>query len=58
MPVLILLGIFGVNGAIDLFDTCSKNTHAFSRSEMDNILKQTVGKSKREARKIVRMYRK
>lgn len=58
MPVIILLGIFGIRGAIDLFNTCSKNAPVHDKSEMDNMLGQMVGKSKREARKIARMYRK
>lgn len=58
MPVIILLGIFGIRGVIDLFDTCSKKAPAHDKSEMDNMLGQMVGKSKREARKIARMYRK
>lgn len=58
MPVIILLGIFGISGAIDLYNTCSKNAPVHNKSEMDNMLGQMVGKSKREARKIARMYRK
>lgn len=58
MPVIILLGIFGISGAIDLFNTCSKKALVHDKSEMDNMLGQMVGKSKREARKIARMYRK
>lgn len=58
MPVIILLGIFGISGVINLLDTCSKNAPVHDKTEMDNMLSQMVGKSKREARKIVRMYRK
>lgn len=58
MPVIILLGIFGVWGAIDLYNTCSKKAPPHSKSNMENMLGQMVGKSKREARKIARMYRK
>lgn len=58
MPVLILLGFFGVWGAVDLHDTCSKKGRVCTDTEMENMLKQMVGKSKKEARKIVRMYMK
>ncbi len=58
MPILILLGIFSIRGVIELIDTCSKNAPAHDKNKMDIILSQMVGKSRREARKIVRMYRK
>ena len=58
MPVIILLGIFGIRGAINLFDSCSKNAPVHDKSEIENMLGQMVGKSKREAKKIARMYRK
>lgn len=58
MPVIILLGIFGISGAIDLFNTCCTKAPVYDKNEMDNMLGQMVGKSKREARKIARMYRK
>lgn len=58
MPVIILLGIFGIGGAINLFNSCSKKAPVHSKIEMENMLGQMVGKSQREARKIVRKYRK
>lgn len=58
MPVIISLAIFGISGVINPFNTCSKNAPVHDKTEMDNMLSQMVGKSKREARKIVRMYRK
>ena len=58
MPIIILLGIFGFIGAIDLFKTCSKKAPIHNKKELDNMLGQMVGKSKRDARKIARMYRK
>ena len=58
MPVLILLGILGVWGAISINTTCSTNSKAYSKEELETILKQSIGKSKREARKVLRSYRK
>ncbi len=58
MPVLILLGLLGVWGAVNLKESSGKNTHAYSKTELDNMLGQMIGKSEREARKIARMYRK
>lgn len=58
MPVIILLGIFAIKGVINLFDTCSKKAPIHNKNEIDDMLRQMVGKSEREARKIVRMYRK
>lgn len=58
MPVLILLGIFLIWGAIDLHKTCSKDAPPHSHDEMEQMLSQMVGKSKKEARRIARHYRK
>lgn len=58
MPVIILLGIFAVWGAVDLCETCSKKVPPRSSDEMEEVLGQMVGKSHKEARKIWRNYRK
>lgn len=58
MPVIILLGIFGIWGAISLHESCGKNTHIYTHDELENMMKQIVGKSKQEARKVSHMHRK
>ena len=58
MPVLILLGIFGVWGAISINTTCNTNSKAYSKEELEAMSKQMIGKSEREARKVLRSYRK
>lgn len=58
MPVLILLGILGAWGAISINTTCNTNSKAYSKEELETILKQSIGKSKREARKVLKSHRK
>lgn len=57
MPVLILLGIFGVWGAVSLHESCAKQAPAYSSSEIEQIMSEMIGKSEKECRKILRQHR-
>ncbi|MCD7774037.1 MAG: hypothetical protein LUH40_00440 [Clostridiales bacterium] len=58
MPVLILLGIFGAYGAADIYENSTKNQTPYTSEDLNKMMKEMTGKSKREARKILRRYRK
>lgn len=57
MSFLILLGILSVLGAADVKDTCTPKSKPFTSEELDRMLGQMIGTSKREARQIVKSYR-
>ena len=59
MPVIILLVILAIYGAANIYtNTGSKNTKAFTSQELDKMLGEMVGKSKKDARKVLRKYKK
>lgn len=58
MPIIILLIIFAIYGGVNLHKTYTKNTKPYTKEELDKMLSEMVGKSDKEARKIIRKYRK
>ncbi len=61
MPFLILLGalsIWGIASAKNTIDKTTSKSKAFTPEELDRMLGQMIGTSKREARQIVKSYRK
>lgn len=58
MPILILLGIGAFYLVVSLYNTCTTNTKPYSNDELDSMLSQMVGKSKKECRKILKQHRK
>lgn len=58
MPLLILLGILLVWGAIALYNACSKKSPPYSHEDLDKMLGQMVGKSKKDANRIFKSYKK
>ena len=58
MPIIILVAALAVYGAANVHDTTTKNKKPFTSNELDDMLGQMIGKSKKECRKILRKYRK
>lgn len=58
MPVLILLGIFLIWSVVGgLRGSCTKAAPPRSGEDIERMLGQMIGKSKKEARRIVRNYK-
>lgn len=58
MPLLIILGVLTVWGIAGIHESCGSKTPALNQRDLDEVLKQTCGKSQKEARAIVRGCRK
>lgn len=56
MPVLILLGIAGVCGAICFKKSTEKQSPPISHNQREQITSEMIGKSKKECRKILKKY--
>lgn len=56
MPLLIILSVLTVWGVAGVHESCGGKTPALSQGDLDEILKQTCGKSQKEAQAIVRGY--
>ncbi|MCD7892005.1 MAG: hypothetical protein LUG26_09845 [Ruminococcus sp.] len=54
MSFLIVLGILGVYGSAKIYENSTRNTHVRTHGENEKLMLQMVGKSKRDARKILR----
>jgi len=58
MQLLIILGIVAIAGGITAYENrAPRNTKPHTHSEMDSMLREMTGKSKRECRAILRKYR-
>lgn len=58
MPVIFLLAVLVIYGAANIHTDTTKNTKAHTGKELDNMLGEMVGKSKKDARKVLKKYRK
>lgn len=58
MPIIFLVAALAVYGAANVHDTTTKDKQPFTSNELDDMLGEMIGKSKRECRKILRKYRK
>lgn len=56
MPILILLGFATIYGIKSIHNNVNKSS-AHTTNQMDRMLNEMIGKSKRECRKILRKYR-
>lgn len=56
MPLLILLGIAGVCGAICLKESTEKPAPPMSHNQREQMSAEMIGKSKKECRKILKKY--
>ncbi|MCD7811729.1 MAG: hypothetical protein LUG91_07760 [Ruminococcus sp.] len=54
MSFLIVLGILGIYGSAKIYENSTRNTHVRTPEETEKLMLQMVGKSKRDARKILR----
>ena len=53
---LIIVAVYILGKCV--YDDCTKNTHAFSKEELNQMNLSMVGKSQKECRKIIREYSK
>ena len=58
MPIIVLIAVLAIYGAANIHDTSAKNKKAFTEKELDRMLNEMIGKSKKECRKIIKRYRK
>lgn len=56
MPVLILLGIASVCGAICFKKSTEKQSPPISHNQREQITSEMIGKSKKDCRKILKKY--
>ena len=56
MPVLILLGIAGVCGAICFKESIKKSAPPMSHNQREQMTTEMIGKSKKDCRKILKQY--
>ena len=56
MPLLIILGILGAYGAAELHEQRPTGKEPLTPQQLDNMLCQMVGKSRKECRKILKQY--
>lgn len=57
MPVLIILGILSIYGVIDIYRDSQKSAPPKPKREMEQMISQMIGKSKKECAKIAKWYR-
>ncbi len=57
MPILILLGFATIYGIARIHNNVNKSSATYDHNQMDRMLNEMIGKSKRECRKILRKYR-
>lgn len=58
MPLLILLAMLMILGIISIFEGSGKRNEPLTKEELDDISMQIIGKSEKEARKIIERYQK
>ena len=56
MPVLIILGIAGVVGAIAFKKSTEKPAPPMNHNQREQMASEMIGKSKKECRKILKKY--
>lgn len=57
MPLLIIIGILIIYGVYHIYMEVTRKKTAYTKSELDNMLKDMRGKSESECRKILRKYK-
>lgn len=58
MPLLILIGMLAIYGVCYIKDHSRVNKRPFTKDELDDISRQIMGKSQKEARRIIEEYHK
>ena len=58
MPIIFLLAVLVIYGAANIHTNTNKNSKAHTSKDLNNMLGEMVGKSKKDARKVLKKYKK